>query len=90
MAEGHLTDHGGPSSQSGFGPVVEVVCGVHASLGCVEAGVSVKPSRDDDEAVRIHSPHVAGYDQLLSDLPAHRHGTHNSPTHSSTNEPLTH
>ena len=89
MAEGHLTDHGGSSSQGGFSPVIEVVCWVHAPLGCVEAGVGIKPSRDDDETVRVHSPHVAGYDQLLSDLPAHRHSTHTSLTRSLTNSSQT-
>lgn len=67
--EGLLTDHRCSPSQSGLGPLREVVHGRGSTVRHLEVGVDVDATGDDHLPVGLDGFHPAGNDEVVSDLP---------------------
>lgn len=64
-----LTNHGGPSRQSGLGPLGEVIHGGGAPVGHLEVCVDVDPTRNNHLPIGLDSLHPSWDDQVVSNLP---------------------
>lgn len=49
--------------------MVEVISRVHAQVSCLQAGVDIYATGDDNVSVGIHSLHPAGDNEVLPNLP---------------------